>query len=307
MKPRNDSISRISSVLTGIISLIVAICIPVGYFIIAYQYMEGSINAELLLTTQSVEELVSKNPKSWQYQEVRLREILEKRLDYGTREKRAIRNKRERLVAETTETLTGPVLRFSEPVHDVDEKVATIEITRSIFPLILQTGLISASSALTGILIFLFFRSFPLRAVREAYYKMEEREQRLSLALKVGHFGVWDWDIKKNVMIWDERTYDIYGISRDSMTVSPDTWINCIHPEDRDRVLEDVRPEVVEEKRFDIEFRIVRPDETVRDIRANGILILDGDGKQSRIVCLNCDITERKLMEDTLSKNEIYS
>lgn len=293
----SDSITRTSSVLTAIISLIVAIAIPAGYFIIDYQHMGGSAKAEIALSARAIEGLVNNNPLSWQFEEIRLQEILERRLNYDNREKRIIRDMQGQIIAQTSDPLPNPALTFSQPIYDSGTPVARVEIERSISPLIARTALTSVFSVLSGIVIFLVFRTFPLRAVRRAYHDLEENEQRLSLALSAGNFGVWDWDIKKNVMVWDDRMYEIYDVSKDSISVVVEAWQNRIHLEDRDRVLEDIKTGVVGERVYNTEFRIVHPDGKVRYLKADGIMIRDEEGKPSRMIGLNRDITEGKQME----------
>ncbi|NPU84501.1 MAG: PAS domain-containing protein [Syntrophaceae bacterium] len=303
MKPRGESVTRISSVLVAIISLMVAIIIPAGYFLISYEYMGGGTNAELAFCARTVESLVANNPKTWQFEEVRLREILEYRLDYGIQEKRAIRNRKGQIIAETAESLTGPVLTFSAPIYDAGIRIASIEVTRSIAPLMLKTVIVGAGSVMTGILIFLFFRYYPLRAVREAYQRLEENERRLALALEAGSFGVWDCDIGKDVVTCNDRMYKIFGVSRDSC-VTRDDWLNCLHPDDRDRALRDYIPKTIEEKGFNTEYRIVHSDGAVRHIQANGIVLRDDGGSPLGLIVLNQDITDRKRAEDEQLKTQ---
>ena len=292
--------SRTLTSLTVIISLIVAIFIPAGYFMITYRYLEGAADAEMALSARVVERLIANNPKSWYFEEVRLKEILENYLKSDGPEIRTIKDMEGRSLARIEQPFTGPALTHSLPVFDSGTQVARIEVVRSIFPLIARTALVSAGSVLTGVLIFLIFRYFPLRAVKEAYRAVEESEERLHLALTAGQFGVWDWDLNRNVMIWDDRMYEIFGTQRDSVKVVVEAWKEGIHPEDRERVLEDVRTGVLGEKGYHTEYRILRPDGAVRHIRADGIVIRNQDGDSSRLIGLHNDITERRLAENKI-------
>lgn len=158
MKLREQSITNILSFLTIIISLIIAVSIPVTYFIVVYQYMDGTINAEIAFSARAVEEIVAKNPKSWQFEGIRLQEILGRRLDNHYRDNRRIRDLRGHVVAQTKETLAHPVATFSQPVYDSGKEVARIEIERSIIPLVTNTVLLGVFSTLSGVLFFIFYR-----------------------------------------------------------------------------------------------------------------------------------------------------
>jgi len=297
MKKPVPSITRIASILVVVISLVVAVCVPVGYFIVSYENMQGGVNAELAFSARTVEELVVRNPETWQFEELRLREILENRLDYDIGQSRAVKDLKGQVIARTEESLTGPLVTFRAPVHDAGRVVANVEITRSITPLLLQTVIVGVSSVMVGILIFLLFQRFPLRTVRKAYRELEENERRLALALESGSFGVWDWDIRKDTVICNDRMYEMFGVSRDSC-VTRDDWLNRVHPEDRDRALRDYIPRTIGEKGFNTEYRIVRSDEVTRHIQANGMVLLDGGGEPVRLIILNRDVTERKRAEE---------
>jgi PAS domain S-box-containing protein len=299
---RSASLTRTLSVLTAIISLIIAVSIPAGYFMITYQHMEGSTNAEGTLSAQAIERLVANNPDSWHFEEIRLQEILHRHLDHNTNETRIIRGMQGQIIAQAIEPLSDPVLTFSHPIYDSGIQVARIEIKRSALPLIARTAIISVCSFLIGIMIFLTLRFFPLRAIGKAYNALEENEQRLELALASGRFGVLDWDVNKNVMIWNDRMYEIYGVSRGSVKTVTEAWQNGIHPEDRDRVLGNFQYGVFEGRDYSTEFRIVQPDGTVRYIKGAGIVIKDADEKPSRIIGLFYDITSRRQAEEEREK-----
>ena len=297
MKLRANSVTKFSSVLTVIISLIIPVSIPTAYLIISYQYMVGTINTEMAFSARDVEGLVMKNPNSWQFEEIRLQEILERHLDRTYRDNRRIRDLQGQIIAETSEHLARPVLTFRQLIYDSGVEVAYMEIERSIAPLVVRTAFIGACSALLGIMIFLIFYFFSLRDIRKAYHTLEENEKRLTLALTSGYFGVWDWDIEKSAMVWNDRMYGIYGVSRGSVKEILEAWQKGIHLEDRDRVLEDVRTGTLGGRNHSSDFRIVRPDGTVRHIRCNGIATKNRDGKSSRIIGLYNDITDWKQAE----------
>ena len=79
-------------------------------------------------------------------------------------------------------------------------------------------------------------------------------------------------------------------------------FLKTIHPEDRER-MEQIM-ERAEGKEFDIEFRIVRADGSVRWIRDRGFPIRDQSGQVYRIAGIANDITERKLAEEALRESE---
>ena len=125
-------------------------------------------------------------------------------------------------------------------------------------------------------------------------------ERRLKLAAASGHLGIWDRDIESGNQIWDDRMYVIFGVAKDSFPATFEAWAKCLHPDDRERVIEENQAAVRGEKDYDTEFRILHPDGSVKYIKAKGIVIRDTEGKATRIIGINWDITEQKNLEEKL-------
>ena len=132
--------------------------------------------------------------------------------------------------------------------------------------------------------------------------ELESTAQRLQLATKSGQLGVWEWDITAGTIIWDERMFDLYGLSQTSGAVELAVWINGVHPDDRARAMAAVESALAGEKQFDTEFRLVQTGGLVRHIKADGLVIRDADGNALRMIGINSDFTERKLMEAELTE-----
>ncbi len=129
---------------------------------------------------------------------------------------------------------------------------------------------------------------------------------RLTLAVHAGGVGVWDYDIEKNKLTWDDQMFKLYGISKNSFSGEYDAWENGLHPDDRLRGDIEIQLAISGEKDFDTEFRVVWPNGRIRNIRALAIVHRDESGKPLQIVGTNWDITGQKLAEKELidAKNE---
>jgi PAS domain S-box-containing protein len=95
---------------------------------------------------------------------------------------------------------------------------------------------------------------------------------------------------------------NIWGRSLESLRQEPRSFLDAIHPEDRERafgILERQR-----EGGFEVEYRVVRPDGSVRWIRDRGFPVKDASGKTYRVVGLAEDITERKKVGEALRQSE---
>ena len=91
---------------------------------------------------------------------------------------------------------------------------------------------------------------------------------------------------------------EIWGRPCASLQRNPASWIQAIHPEDRDRITEALIRQVWNE--FDVEYRVERPDGSMRWVHDRAFPVRDQSGKVDRIVGIAEDITKQKKTEGNL-------
>ena len=133
---------------------------------------------------------------------------------------------------------------------------------------------------------------------KQAETEMIEYSQRLKLATASGKLAVWDWNVKDNIMFWDDRMFDLYGVTRYAFPNTIDAWINGLHPDDKLRAISESNAACLGEKEFDTTFRVLRPDGTTKHLKGNAIIIKDNSGKAIRMIGINIDITEQIKAEE---------
>lgn len=178
MIPQDRSVHRVTTVIAGLIAVLLTVTAPAGYFVVSYQYMLGSLDAQAELNARSVTALVMANPTMWQFEQVRLAELLERRSEGGVPENRRILDRREMIVAEHADALPPPIVKRHHDIFDAGVPVATIEISRSLNPLLVETAVVALAALLFGALVFVVLRTIPLRAVRQANNSLKESERR---------------------------------------------------------------------------------------------------------------------------------
>ncbi|WP_161626813.1 sensor domain-containing diguanylate cyclase [Desulfospira joergensenii] len=129
---------------------------------------------------------------------------------------------------------------------------------------------------------------------------LQEVSDRLTLATAAGGIGVWEWDVKKNKMVWDSRMMDIYKIKGRDFSGSFQDWKRRIHPEDTQETIQALDRAAREGGRFNGEFRIIRPNKTVRNIRGAALPQFNDNGLVIRMIGVNWDITDLKQMEEEI-------
>jgi PAS domain S-box-containing protein len=133
--------------------------------------------------------------------------------------------------------------------------------------------------------------------------KVKQLSDRFSLAARAGGVGVWDYDIINNVLLWDDRMYELYGIQNKDFIGVYEAWKNGVHPDDKERGDREIQMAIQGEKEFDTEFRVSWPDGSVHNIRALAVVQRDDSGKALRMIGTNWDITKHKLAEETLHES----
>jgi PAS domain S-box-containing protein len=129
---------------------------------------------------------------------------------------------------------------------------------------------------------------------------LQENESRLHMATVVGNVGIWDWDITKDRLTWDESMYTLYGLPKDGFGGAYEAWLTALHPDDKAATTEELVAALRGERPYSPEFRIIRPDGEVRYIKAVSRTFYDETGKAYRMLGTNMDITERKRTETLL-------
>ncbi len=139
---------------------------------------------------------------------------------------------------------------------------------------------------------------------RQAEEALKLNEERYELAQRAANIGSWDWDIRTNALHWSDRIEPIFGFSKGKFGATYQAFLQCVHPEDRQFVVNSVNACVEEAKDYAIEHRIVWPDGTVRWVSETGDVIRDENGKAIRMLGVVQDITERKRAEEEIRKSE---
>ena len=131
---------------------------------------------------------------------------------------------------------------------------------------------------------------------------LQDISDRLEFALKGANIGIWEYQISDGHLIWDERMLSLYGISSEEFSGKYEDWLQRVHPEDRDWVQQSERQSYQGDKECRVEFRIIRPDGTIRFIDSYAFNQYNAQGEILKTIGLNIDITDRKQAEAQLQR-----
>jgi len=125
-------------------------------------------------------------------------------------------------------------------------------------------------------------------------------EERYALAQQAANIGSWDWNILTSKVAWSEQIEPMFGFSRGKFEGTYEAFLDCVHPEDRQFVIDSVDASVEKGEDYKIEHRIIWPEGTVRWVSEKGNVIRDENDKAIRMLGIVQDVTERKLAEQQI-------
>ena len=178
-----DDRKRITSItnwIAGVVAVAVTLFLPLGYFAVSYQYLAGSLESEAEMTSHIVTELINVNPELWRYEQLRLEELLTRRMQDNHKETRRILDLQNRLVAESATALRPPTMTRVFNLLDAGVTVGKLEIRTSLYPLLLRSSLAALIGLSCGVGIFVTLRVLPLRAVALAEKSLRENKEELT-------------------------------------------------------------------------------------------------------------------------------
>jgi PAS domain S-box-containing protein len=129
-----------------------------------------------------------------------------------------------------------------------------------------------------------------------------ESEERLSLALKAGGMGMWEWNLLTNDVLWSPGLEAIHGIAPGTFEGTFSAYQKDIHPDDHEVVLRAIQKTVEQGSDHHIEYRIIWPDGSVHWVEGRGKLFREQAGMPVRMIGVCMDITQRKQGEGELRR-----
>jgi signal transduction histidine kinase len=120
----------------------------------------------------------------------------------------------------------------------------------------------------------------------------------LKRAQAIAKLGSWEWDAKADTVRWSEVMYKIFGLNPNTTTVTYDTFMGRIHPDDKKGVEVELQKAMRRGKHFRLDHRIVLGNGTNRYIHTEGQSFLDGKHEMIRMVGTAQDITDAKILDE---------
>jgi len=128
--------------------------------------------------------------------------------------------------------------------------------------------------------------------------------EKQKLAQSIAQMSTSEWMLKTGEIRWSEETYRLLGLDPDKTELTQGIYNSLIHPDDKEMVEDTYRRLTEGDHRFAVDYRIVRPDGSVRWIHARAVLLYDSGGNPDRVISSGIDITERIERETALRESQ---
>jgi CheY-like chemotaxis protein len=132
---------------------------------------------------------------------------------------------------------------------------------------------------------------------RRTEAQLRENKERLKEAQRIARVGHWERDHLAGALTWSDETFRIFCVDP-AEGPSYRTYLDRIHPDDRERVKNDYEDAVRNRKTFDTTFRMVRRDGAVKHLHERCRTDYDADGRPLRSIGTCQDITQHVQMEE---------
>ena len=164
-------------------------------------------------------------------------------------------------------------------------------------------------STLLSVLLFpiLYLTAFKplLRQIevrRNTEVELESNRFLLAEAQRVAHVGHWVWRTEDDSVVWSDETYRIFGVTPGGTSLSFDSYLERIHPHDREAIRSTIEEAVGRCRSWAVEHRVVLPDGGERVVAVQAEMACDDDGRMSRVIGVVQDITERRRAQEALEE-----
>lgn len=146
-----------------------------------------------------------------------------------------------------------------------------------------------------------------LHGSRRSYSQLMDHNERLQMAFRAGGVGLWECDPATAEFYVDPNLRDLYGLPHEDKPVPRESWKARVHPDDVTGLDQRWASCLAAESTYESEYRIVRPDGSVKRVRSVASILRAEDGALLRVLGMTWDVTaEREREQETADLAERF-
>jgi PAS domain S-box-containing protein len=128
---------------------------------------------------------------------------------------------------------------------------------------------------------------------KQAEERLRRSEAYLAEGQRLSHTGSWARCVSTGDLYWSRESFLIFGLDPEGPSPTFDVLLSRIHPDDRDSVRDTIENSNVQKIDFEMDYRIVSDDGSVRHIHVLGHPVINAAGQLSEFVGTHVDVTEQ--------------
>ncbi|MGH7475295.1 MAG: ATP-binding protein [Longimicrobiales bacterium] len=139
--------------------------------------------------------------------------------------------------------------------------------------------------------------------VEHAYGELRKSHEQTHFALAAARIGVWESDLATGEMVCSDSMRIVHGLPPDALPTTRDAFLELVHADDRAAVRTALAGRPSDEA-FDLEYRAIAPDGSVRWIEGKGRTQFDDGGQPRSVLGVSADVTDRRRLEAQLHQSQ---
>ncbi|CAN5158468.1 hypothetical protein BH23BAC3_BH23BAC3_04460 [soil metagenome] len=144
--------------------------------------------------------------------------------------------------------------------------------------------------------------SMDISSLREIESKLEDERKRLRIITSLISDVIWNWDLENDKIEWSEGMNTVFGYNPATLAEGKESWIDRIHPDDKEFVQESIQKSIKGDATFWSEdYRFIDSSDEVRYVLDEGYIYRNSEGKAVQMIGAMIDKTEEKRAEMVLS------
>ena len=202
------------------VAITVAVATPTVYFVHDYINASAKMTFKARLNAARVAQYIYTHGGMWQYQQLRLAELIQLPETGEQSIHQKIYDQANRLVLEEGEHLGAPLVTRSVPIVVAGATVGAFLVEESLRKTLYETGLVAIVCSLIGIAAYFALRTFPLRVLdrtlgvlQETQHNLAVQKERLDVALNNMSQGLVMFDSTAHLVVCNQRYLDMFGLS----------------------------------------------------------------------------------------------
>ncbi len=291
------SITKLMSILGGFDASIFAIAIPSIYFAISLNGIEYARTSDAAFLAKSVEKIIQARPDLWEFESVRLKELISQPSLDGNKDEREIRDAKRRLITKTDFTELPPTISVSRPFFDSGRFSGMIVVRHSLRTQLITTVLLGFFSSLLGYLIYFVFRTYPIRKLDGTLVDLQRQTTMLHNILRSAtNTAIATTDLDFRITYYNPMAETIFGYSAEQAIGKT---VQEVHT--REKVAQKRFIDAIEEVRNKGEYRYGLEqitDQGIRYIESRVAGILSPEGELVGYSLFSQDVTDRRRAEE---------